>query len=125
MQTIQLELSPAIEAKLDRIIELLSQGAQPVPPQPKPAKAPAPLAEEVVMSGEPLPEDKPEAEPATEPAKTYTQEDIRRLVVQLSAKGPAVKEKVREVINAYAARVSDLEESTYNEVGAKLAALEV
>jgi|GEM_PF-4902927 len=108
MTTFTLDLSPVVEAKLDRIIELLSKldaapAAAPVKaetPSPAPA-APAPEA------------------PA---AKPCTKADLSQLVVRLSAAG--LKAQVREIIMAYADRVSNIPEDKYAEVMAKLTALE-
>ena len=108
MTTFTLDLSPAVEAKLDRIIELLSKldaapAAAPVKvntPSPAPA-APAPEA------------------PA---AKPCTKADLSQLVVRLSAAG--LKAQVREIITAYADRVSNIPEDKYAEVMAKLTTLE-
>lgn len=52
-----------------------------------------------------------------------TVEDIRRLVVTLSASGK--KDKAREIVQTYARTVSDLPADKYAEVWAKLKALEV
>lgn len=86
MTTFTLDLSPVVEAKLDRIIELLS---------------------------------KLDAAPA---AKPCTKADLSQLVVRLSAAG--LKAQVREIITAYADRVSNIPEDKYAEVMAKLTALE-
>ena len=94
MTTFTLDLSPVVEAKLDRIIELLS----------KLDAAPAAPAPEV---------------PA---AKSCTKADLSQLVVRLSAAG--LKAQVREIITAYADRVSNIPEDKYAEVMAKLTALE-
>ena len=105
MTTFTLDLSPVIEAKLDRIIELLSKldaapAAAPVRAE-TPSPAPAAPAPEV---------------PA---AKPCTKADLSQLVVRLSAAG-----QVREIITAYADRVSNIPEDKYAEVMAKLTALE-
>lgn len=98
MTTFTLDLSPVVEAKLDRIIELLSKlDAAPAAP----ASAPAPEV------------------PA---AKPCAKADLSQLVVRLSAAG--LKAQVREIITAYADRVSNIPEDKYAEVMAKLTALE-
>lgn len=99
MTTFTLDLSPAVEAKLDRIIELLSK--LDAAPAAAPASAPAP---EVTA------------------AKPCTKADLSQLVVRLSAAG--LKAQVREIITAYADRVSNIPEDKYAEVMARLAALE-
>lgn len=108
MTTFTLDLSPTVEAKLDRIIELLSKldaapAAAPVKAE-TPSPAPAAPASEV---------------PA---AKPCTKADLSQLVVRLSAAG--LKAQVRKIITAYADRVSIIPEDKYAEVMAKLAALE-
>lgn len=108
MTTFTLDLSPAVEAKLDRIIELLSKldaapAAAPVKAE-TPSPAPAAPAPEV---------------PA---AKPCTKAGLSQLVVRLSAAG--LKAQVREIITAYADRVSNIPEDKYAEVMAKLTALE-
>lgn len=58
-------------------------------------------------------------------APTVTLEQIQQKVVQLAAGfGGSKKAAVREIINAYAKRVSDLPEDKWAEVWAKLTALE-
>ena len=118
MTTIKLELSPTVEAKLDKIIELLSntpaqpEAATPAVVEPeKPAEAVQPEA----------PTEEPVEEPA--PAKTYTQSDVQQAVVRLSAAGK--KAQVREIVKAYAERVSAIPADKYAEVMEKLTALEV
>lgn len=108
MTTFTLDLSPVVEAKLDRIIELLSKlDAAPAAAPVKvntPSPAPAAPAPEV---------------PA---AKPCTKAGLSQLVVRLSAAG--LKAQVREIITAYADRVSNIPEDKYAEVMAKLTALE-
>lgn len=108
MTTFTLDLSPAVEAKLDRIIELLSKldAAPAAAPVKVNTSSPAPAA--------PAPE-----VPA---AKPCTKADLSQLVVRLSAAG--LKAQVREIITAYADRVSNIPEDKYAEVMARLAALE-
>lgn len=107
MTTFTLDLSPVVEAKLDRIIELLSK--LDAAPAAAPVKAEAPS---------PAPAPSPEA-PA---AKPCTKADLSQLVVRLSAAG--LKAQVREIITAYADRVSNIPEDKYAEVMARLTALE-
>lgn len=95
MTTFTLDLSPVVEAKLDRIIELLSKL------DAAPAAAPA---------------------PEVHAAKPCTKADLSQLVVRLSAAG--LKAQVREIITAYADRVSNIPEDKYAEVMSKLTALE-
>lgn len=108
MTTFTLDLSPVVEAKLDRIIELLSKlDAAPAAAPVKvntPSPAPAAPAPEV---------------PA---AKPCTKADLSQLVVRLSAAG--LKAQVREIITTYADRVTNIPEDKYAEVMVKLTALE-
>ena len=58
-------------------------------------------------------------------ANSVTLEQIQQKVVQLAAGfGGAKKAAVREVVNAYAKKVSDLPENTWEDVWNKLIALE-
>lgn len=65
-------------------------------------------------------------EPAEEKAKpSVTLDQIQQKVVQLAAgNNGAKKAKVREIINAYAKKVSELPEDKWSEVWGKLTALE-
>lgn len=114
MTTIKLELSPTVEAKLDRIIELLSNA----PAQPE---ALTPAVAEPEKPVEAVQPEAPAEEPA--PAKTYTQSDVQQAVVRLSAAGK--KAQVREIVKFYADRVSAIPADKYAEVMEKLTALEV
>ena len=112
MTTFTLDLSPVVEAKLDRIIELLSR--LDAVPATAPVKAEAPSPAPVTPAPAPAQE-----APA---AKPCTKADLSQLVVRLSAAG--LKAQVREIITAYADRVSNIPEDKYAEVMAKLTALE-
>lgn len=108
MTTFTLDLSPVVEAKLDRIIELLSK----LDAAPVKAKTPSPAS--AAPASAPAPE-----VPAANPC---TKADLSQLVVRLSAAG--LKAQVREIITAYADRVSNIPEDKYAEVMSKLTALE-
>ena len=112
MTTFTLDLSPAVEAKLDRIIELLSK--LDAAPAAAPVRADTPSPAPAAPASAPAPE-----VPA---AKPCTKADLSQLVVRLSAAG--LKAQVREIITAYADRVSNIPEDKYAEVMAKLTALE-
>ena len=116
MTTFTLDLSPVVEAKLDRIIELLSKldAAPAAAPVKAETPSPAPAAPASAPASAPAPE-----VPA---AKPCTKADLSQLVVRLSAAG--LKAQVREIITAYADRVSNIPEDKYAEVMAKLTALE-
>ena len=68
----------------------------------------------------------PEAEPATAPQEaaqqTVTKADTQKKVVELSAAGK--KDAVREIVQRYAKKVSDIPEDKLAEVWAQLTALE-
>lgn len=68
------------------------------------------------------PEKAPEIEEQEPDAPTVTKEDIQRKVVELSAAGKKVQ--VREIVTAYAKKVSDLPEDKLVEVWYKLIELE-
>ena len=100
-----------------------------------PAEAPKHATGEAEAS--PQPETQPEeetptaaeeitpAEPLKEETPTVTKAQIQQKVVQLAAGfGGAKKAKVREIVNAYAKKVSDLPEDKWTEVWNKLIALE-
>jgi hypothetical protein len=96
-----------------------------------PTEAPKNATEEAKAEALPIippEEEKPTAEETapTEPAKpTVTLEQIQQKVVQLAAgNGGAKKAKVREIVNAYAKKVSDLPEDKWTEIWDKLTALE-
>jgi hypothetical protein len=75
-------------------------------------------AEEVATAEEPAPSAEAEK-------PTVTLEQIQQKVVQLAAgNGGAKKAKVREIVNAYAKKVSDLPADKWTEVWDKLIALE-
>lgn len=149
MNQIIIELCAEDRARLDRIAELLDKlNAPVVAPAPTadnflqkepnvkqenntPANAPetAPEAPEAPAAVTTQPEEKtaPEAESAkAEDVKpTVTLAQIQQKVVQLAAGfGGAKKAAVREIVNAYAKKVSDLPEDKWTEVWDKLTALE-
>ena len=98
-----------------------------------PAEAPKNAPEEAkaeTLTTEPQTEEKPVAkeDAPAEPAKpTVTLEQIQQKVVQLAAgQGGAKKAKVREIINGYGTKVSDLKDQPdkWDEVWDKLCKLE-
>ena len=129
------ELCAEDRARLDRIAGLLEADIE------AKLRTPKTTAETPQKTAEPEPQGNTQPEPATQaqpqkaepvsaeteepkPEKVYVNvEDIRRLVVTLSASGK--KDKAREVIQTYARTVSDLPADKYAEVWAKLKALEV
>lgn len=117
MTTIQIELPQSLEAKLDKILNLLeglggisvaparqeAQKAEPVNPVQEAQKA-----EPVKATTE------TQAPPASEPVKTYSKADVQQAVVKASAAG--YKAQVREIVTKYAPRVSEIPEDKYGEV---------
>ena len=78
-----------------------------------------------IKAQEPTKEEPPATNPADEPEPSVTLEQIQQKVIQLAAgNNGAKKAKVREIINAYAQKVSDLPVDKWEEVWAKLTALE-
>lgn len=90
----------------------------------EPAADPAPAEPETPAADpEPVKAEAPAAqaeEPA--PAPVHTKADIQRKVVELSAAGK--KDKVREIVTAYAAKVSAVPDDKVDEIWDKLTALE-
>jgi hypothetical protein len=88
----------------------------------------APTATETQAPSDTLPwEERPTAEetaPAEEAKPTVTTEQIRQKVILLSAAGGQKKAKAREIVSAYAPKISDLPEDKLTEVWDKLTALE-
>lgn len=142
--TITIELCAEDRARLDKIIEGLAN----TPKCDKRAKTVAETAAGITQSAtEPqeAPKEKPKTEthpteeapqgstqepesyaPAEKVEPTVTLEQIQQKVVQLAASGADKKAKVREVISAYGAKVSDLKEQPekWDEVWQKLASVE-
>ena len=136
MNTITIEL-PGIEAKLDRIIELLERVtthdcercANSVATVMSEAltQSPAPAPdEEPQMTEETTPEEKPAEAKETAKAEptvyTVSRSDIQKKVVALSAADK--KDAVKEIVQAYASRVSAIPEEKLTEVWLKLTGLE-
>lgn len=89
--------------------------ADPAPAEPEtPATDPEPVKAEEQAA--------PAEEPAPAPAPVHTKADIQRKVVELSAAGK--KDKVREIVTAYAAKVSAIPDDKVDEIWDKLTALE-
>jgi hypothetical protein len=87
------------------------------------AKAAQEEPKETTPSVTPEPEETPA--PAEETKPTVTLEQIQQKVIQLAAGFNGTKKaKVREIINAYAKKVTDLPEDKWDEVMDKLTALE-
>lgn len=140
MNTITIELCAEDRARLDKILEALENASPrcdrcmeatldyiktkevkdgPWPAENEPQE-PKPEEPEVVQPAEEKPaQPEPESD-STAPAVTV--EDIRSKVLTLTAAGK--KGEIREIITAYAAKVSDIPEDKRAEVLEKLTALE-
>ena len=117
------------EVDLDQVQMKLAEAMAKASDPAEPPKNTTEEAETSTPSTTQAEEEKPVVEeitPAEETAEpTVTLEEIQQKVVQLAAaNGGAKKAKVREIINAYAKKVSDLPEDKWTEVWDKLVALE-
>ena len=113
------------EVGAEAAARLANGGAPESPTAPQSAATPAP--EEINHPADeisPFPE--PEAAaPAEEPKPAITLEQIQQKVLQLAtANGGTKKAKAREIVNAYARKVSDLPQDKWAEVWDKLTELE-
>lgn len=152
MNNITIEFCAEDRARIDRLIEALEalqpQNFRIEPPKPEQItidEVQQALAEVVAKASTPTDVPKnaqEEAEAITPPVTqaeeatpteaeddvpwpTVTLEQIQQKVVQLAAgNNGAKKAKVREIVNAYAKKVSDLPEDKWAEVWNKLTALE-
>lgn len=132
MNTITIELCAEDRARLDRLTTALEARAS-APTTEAPAKA-QPKATPTEATSKPTeqPEESKKEEPAApweEPtaAPTVTLEQIQQKVVTLATMaGGTKKVKVREIISAYGAKVSDLKDhpDKWQEVWGRLTALE-
>lgn len=92
-------------------------------PEEVKATTPEPAQEAAGVSQKPETEQQPQQEAAqSRPAVTLDQ--IRKMVVTLSARGAEVKAKVRETVTAYGRNVSAIPADKYSEVMDKLTALQ-
>ena len=117
---------PNCEACVQHVTEALSHCRAGTPDQPQPVNAPAPEPVQEEPQPEPVQEE-PQPEPAPEPVKeetapAVTLEQIQQKVIKLATSGK--KAQVREIVNAYAPKVSDLAADKWAEVWDKLTELE-
>lgn len=140
MNTITIELCSEDRERLDKIIGLLSMKTVTVglcaedkdrinkvndlvekPTEEEPQKeSPAEKAE--ATKQEELPkENTPEAQSTEQPKSSATVEDLRKMVITLSSAGR--KEEAREIIKAYASKVSEVPADKVDECMTKLKAL--
>ena len=123
MNTITIELCQEDRKRLDDILTALAVAIlKPEEVQKAKAEAQAPAQEAAKPEPEataPQQEESP-AEPTEWPP--VTRADIQQLVVQLSAAGK--KAEVKEIVTAYAPRVSGIPEDKFVEVWQKLTSIE-
>lgn len=118
------------EAQADPIQQKLAETlAKASTPTEKPTEAAGEAKAEPAQTADPIEETTTQEDPApAEEAKqtiTVTQEQLQQKVMQLAAANSgALKAKVREIVNAYAKKVSDVPEDKRAEVWDKLTALE-
>ena len=135
MNNITLELCAEDRARLDRLAEALEKYPHKCENCAKSVAegVAAFVAKEVnnqseepdIKAQEPTKEEPPATNPADEPEPSVTLEQIQQKVIELAAgNNGAKKAKVREIINAYAQKVSDLPVDKWEEVWDKLTALE-
>lgn len=105
-----------IDKELQNLLERIASALERVEATEKPQIVPEP---EKVVAPEPAPTAEP-AEPAQPPV---TLDQIRKMVVTLSAMGQQKKDTVREIVTAYGRNVSAIPADKYNEVMDRLTAL--
>lgn len=145
MNTITIELCAEDRARLDKIlaalekprdckgcVETVSKATEhiveimtPQEAENAPQEAPEVKADEhpADVSTAPWePTEDPQEEAQEEREEPVAVQELQKKVVDLCAKG--MKDQVREIVNAYAKKVSDIPEDKRNEVYAQLTALE-
>lgn len=119
MNTITIELCAEDRARLDAIIAAL-QSQQGKPTEATQAVEAPTLKETQPSEEKPTEPDVAEAAAPTV-APTISHDDILKKVITLSAAGK--KQEAREIVNAYAAKVSDIPEDKLAEVAERLDAI--
>lgn len=129
MNIITIELCQEDRERLDKILAALEAKSQPMQVneltgaiEPATHIEPPEGFEEIT---EEAPAEAPQPEAADAPknkGKSISKADVQSKVVQLSAAGK--KAQVREIVQQYGAKVSDIPENKYNAVWTKLMALE-
>lgn len=100
----------------EHIVETMTPAEPEIQPEtPEPVKADEHPADVSTAPWEP-------EEAPKEAAPSVTTQELQKLVVDLCAKGK--KDQVREIVNAYAKKVSDIPEDKRQEVYERLTALE-
>lgn len=116
------------EAQTDPIQKKLAETlAKASTPTEKPTEAAGEAKAEPAQTADPIEETttKEDPAPAAEAKPTITQEQLQQKVTQLAAdNNGALKNTVREIVQAYAKKVSDVPEDKRAEVWDKLTALE-
>lgn len=105
--------------RIDALIRALHEVAGNVP-QITPQVIEAEPAEDTDQAAAPWDKDAPDLPGVAE--QKYSKEDVQQKVVNLAAAGK--KAEVKEIVNAYAERVSAIPEDKLDEVMSKLIALE-
>lgn len=125
MNTITIEFCKEDRERLDRLTAALNNAGTPFGEVlPCPAKAPTEAPEKPQEAPKPEADKVPAEEPnAAQAENAATLADIQKKVVALSAAGK--KAQVRDIVKAYAERVSLIPEDKIPEVWDKLNALEV
>lgn len=125
---VEMSLCQEDRDRLDKIIELLTPQELLVAVEREPVKGIDQPAEKAPQSEQEAPapwdKDAPDLPGVAEEAPTvkYSKEDVQQKVVSLAAAGK--KAEVREIVEAYAERVSLIPEDKLDEVMDKLIALE-
>lgn len=134
--TVTTELCAEDRKRLNEIISLLLNLAQKHNPEQLKeacnAATAATLAQEPATpdAGHPVDEvsphgaPEPVAEPEPAPVAKWTKDDLTKKVQALAAPGTGKREKVRDIVKSYAPNVGAIPEDKYDEVMAKLTALE-
>ena len=135
MNNITINLSAEDRARLDKLTEvieamttpqapqILAQSAEPEKADTHPAEMePTPFPEEIEPEAPTSPIPTTEPEPVAEDAPVVTHKDIAKLVIELAGAGK--KDELKEIVTAYAAKVSDIPEDKLAEVYKQLKALQ-
>lgn len=113
-----------IDKELQNLLERIATALERVEATEKPQIVPEPekvVAPEPAPTAEPAAPAQPEAQPEAQPPVTLDQ--IRKMVVTLSALGKEKKDAVRDIITAYGRNVSAIPADKYPEVMDRLTAL--
>ena len=134
MNNITIELCAEDRARLDKLAQaieamttpqapqILAQSAEPEKEAKHPAEMePTPFPENTEPQAPASPTPTTEPEPVKEDAPAVTHKDIAELVIYLAGAGK--RDQVKEIVNAYAVKVSDIPEEKLAEVHQQLTAL--